>query len=453
MERIESLILQNLIFNDEYTRKVIPYLKEEYFADQAEKKIYEFINEFVQKYNVLPSVDAIRIISGKELKNPNTLEEIYKELHGFESNQAKTFEIQWLLDETESWCQERALYNAALETIGILDNKQSKTPKSAIPQIFQDALAVGFDPHVGHDYIEDAELRYEYYHKKENRIPFDIEWLNKITNDGVPPKTLNLILAGTNVGKTLCLCHLAAWYLSLGLNVFYGTMEVSEEEIAKRIDANLHDVDLDDIINIPRDQYLNKIQDIASKTHGKIVIREYATSQASVIHFKSTLNELFLKKGFKPDIIIIDYVGICSSSRLTVSSGMYQLGKAVAEELRGLAKEAEARLWSAVQYNRKGYGSSAPGLDDIGESFAIAQTADFTIGLMTNEDLEEMNQYLAIQQKNRYGDVTKYKRHMLGVNRPRQRIFDAGEEESPPDEEDEIQENDDRAAKFRGLKV
>lgn len=452
MERIESVILQNLIFNDEYTRKTIPYIKSEYFADQSEKKIYEFVNSFVQKYNSLPAIDAIRIVSGKEIKSNTILDEIDNELTKFEKNQAQKYDSQWLLDETEAWCQERALYNAALETIGILDNKQSAKPRNSIPQIFQDALAVSFDAHVGHDYIEDAEQRYEYYHKKENKIPFDIEWLNKITNDGIPPKTLNLVLAGTNVGKTLCLCHFAAWYLSQGLNVFYVTMEISEEEIAKRIDANLHDIDLDHIINIPKDKYLSKIQQIASKTHGKLVIKEYATSQASVINFKASLNELFLKRGFKPSIIIVDYVGICSSARLKPSSDMYQLGKAVAEELRGLAKEADVRLWSAVQYNRKGYGSSSAGLDDIGESFAIAQTADFCVGLITNEDVEEMGQYIAIQQKNRYGDVTKYKRHMIGVSRPRQRIFDAGDVEES-DEEEEIKENEDRKTRFRSLKV
>lgn len=453
MERIESVILQNLLFNDEYTRKVLPYIKQEYFTDKAEKSIHEYVDAFIKKYNSLPIVDAVKIISAKEIKNPVVLEEIHSELDGFEKNQSKQFDMQWLLDETEKWCQERSLYNAARETIEILDNKNSQKQKGAIPQIFQDALAVSFDSSVGHDYLKDAPKRYEHYHKKDNKIPFDIEWLNKITNGGVPNKTLNIIMGGINVGKTLILCHLAANYLKQGLNVFYATMEIAEEEIGKRIDANLFDINIDDIINLSKDSYLNQIDKIVAKTHGTLLVKEYPSGAASVLNFESTLNEAFLKQGFKPDIIIVDYIGICSSSRIKPgnANGLYQLGKAVAEELRGLAKKTETRLWSAVQLTRKGYGSSAPGLDDIGESFGIPATSDFCVVVITNEDLEDANQYLAIQQKNRYGNVTKYKRHIIGVNRDKQQIFDFGEEE--PDEEVDIKQNDDRAAKFRSLKV
>lgn len=449
MDKIESIVLQNLIYNDEYVRKVIPYLKSDYFSNKSERQLYEIVDKFVKEYNSLPSMDAIRIISGKEIKNNEILNEINIELTKFEKNKLNNVNDQWLLDETEKFCQERSLYLAALKTIEILDDK--KTPKGGIPQIFQDALAVSFDPHVGHDYFEDAEKRFEHFHKDEHKIPFDIEWLNKITNDGVPTKTLNLILAGTNTGKTLCLSHLAAYYLSMGLNVFYATMEVCEEEIARRIDANRFDIDLNIINNLSKEYYLKEIDKIKIKTQGKLIIKEYPTGAASVINFKSTLNELFLKKGFKPKIIIIDYIGICSSARLKPSSGMYELGKAVSEELRGLAFEMDAVLWSAGQFNRKGYGSSSPGLGEMSESIAIGFTSDFTIAIVSDEDLEQLNHYLCIQLKNRYGDVTQYKRHIIGVDRSKQKIYDVGDVQDS--EEDEIKENDNTADKFRNFKI
>lgn len=462
MEKIESLILRNLIFNEDFSKKTLPYLKLEYFVEKIDKEIFATAYEFINKYNQQPSIEALNIIVSNRIKDPNIQDDIEIALRDYQKLSKGPVNDEWLLQETEKFCQDQAIRNALIESLEILQDKNSKKQKGAIPSILTDALAISFDNNVGHDYLEDYEERFEYYHKKENRIPFHIDWLNKITNGGVPPKTLNIVMAGVNVGKTLTLCDLATNYLQQGKNVFYATFEMAPEEISKRIDANNFDVIMDDIDSLPKGIFDSRINKLKQKTNGKLLVKEFSTGSGTVMDIRASLHEALLKKNFKPDIILIDYIGVMASARLKNSSvGLYQLGKSIAEEIRGLAQETNTRVWTAVQVNRSGYKSSAPDMADIGESFAIAMTADFSFVLVTNEELEELNQYLALQIKNRYGNVTKYKKHLIGVSREKQRLFNIDESEQSDnmvgidiiDKVDELKEKyNDKKSKFANFK-
>ena len=423
---IESVILNNLVYNEEYGRKVIPFLKEEYFSDYAQKTVYTLIDEYVKKYNTFPSIEALAIdLSNKEGINEDTFKKCKDVLSGIKPEEKST-DTQWIMDQTEKFCQEKAVYNAIMSSIHILDDKSGKTSKGAIPQILSDALAVSFDTQIGHDFLEDAESRFEFYHKTEVRIPFDITFLNKITQGGLPKKTLNIALAGTGVGKSLFMCHCAAANLTAGLNVLYITLEMAEERIAERIDANLLDIPVDELKIIPYDSYERKINRIRSKTTGKLVIKEYPTACAGSANFRHLLNELKIKKSFVPDIIYIDYLNICASSRIRHGANVnsYTLIKAIAEELRGLAVEFSVPIVSATQTTRSGYSSSDVGLEDTSESFGLPATADFMFALISTEELAELGQIMVKQLKNRYNDPNVDRRFIVGVDRGKMRLYD-----------------------------
>jgi archaellum biogenesis ATPase FlaH len=420
--------------NEQYTRKVIPYLKNEYFLDKSEKLLFQETQEYILKYNLLPTTEAILISLGSR---DGVFEEEYKEtLALIEAIGSDTEESEenWLLETTENWCQEKAIHNGMLECIGILDNtngkKQTKS-KGSIPQILTDALGVSFDPNVGHDYMADYDDRFQSYHRKENKIPFDLDFFNRITKGGLSPKTLSIILAGTNVGKSLIMCHFAASALMQNYNVLYITLEMSEEKIASRIDANLLDTPLDTIMSLPKENYFRKIEQLKRNVKGKLIIKEYPTASAGSVHFRNLLNELKLKKQFKPDLVFIDYLNICCSSRLKMGSTInsYTYIKAIAEELRGLAQEFNIPIMSATQTTRAGYGSSDPGLDDTSESFGLPATADLMFAAVTSEELEGANQIMIKQLKNRDNDVTKYKRFMVGINRSKMKLYDIPEDQ------------------------
>jgi replicative DNA helicase len=427
MKRIETVILENLLYNEEYTRKVLPFLKAEYFTDPNEKTVFNSISDFVGKYSALPSKEAVgivikesKILTEEQFKK---CREIVEALSDERQNQ------QWLTDETEKFCKDKSLYNAVLESIHIIEGKsKSKTP-AALPDILSKALAVSFDTHIGHDYIEDADSRYDFYHKKESRLPFDLEYFNNITNGGVPQKTLNIILAGTGVGKSLFMCHHAANCLSLGKNVLYITCEMAEERIAERIDANLMDTTLDDLKALPKDMYEKKMERIREKTQGKLIIKEYPTASANVNHFRILLEELKLKKRFKPDVIFIDYLNICASARIKMNAsvGSYSYIKSIAEELRGLAVEQGVPIFSATQTNRTGFTNTDVGLEDTSESFGLPATADFMFALITTEEMDKLGQVLVKQLKNRYNDTANNKRFVVGINRAKMKLFDVEE--------------------------
>jgi len=420
------MILKSLVYNEEYFRKVIPFLKPEYFTG-TEKLLFTEISQFALKYNNPPSTDALSI-SVKEKNNlsddeVDSAETLIKEI---EINKETSAQIQWLVDKTEKFCQEKAIYNAVLASISILDGKDKHQEKGAIPKLLSDALAVGFDSSVGHDYLDDAEDRFDFYHEKQNRIPFDLEYFNKITKGGIPPKTLNIILAGTNVGKSLIMCHFAASYMVLGKNVLYITMEMAEEEIAKRIDANLLNLGMDELMEVPKDVYVKKVDRIRDKTVGKLIIKEYPTAAASTVHFRTLINELNLKKSFVPDVIIIDYLNICTSARIKPGNNVnsYTFIKAIAEELRGLAVEMNVPIWSATQTTRSGYSSSDVELEDTSESFGLPATADFMFAAINSEELEQLNQLMMKQLKSRYGDKALNKRFVVGIDRQKMRLYD-----------------------------
>ena len=423
---IETTILSNLVYNEEYGRKVIPFLKEEYFTSQSDKTIYRIIKEYVDKYNAFPSKEALAIdLSNKDGIGEESFKQSKELIGGFTFD--KETKIDWLLDQTEKFCQDKAIYNAIMASIGILDDSSGKPSKGAIPQILSDALAVSFDTHIGHDFLEDADTRYEFYHTKETRIPFDLDYFNKITQGGLPRKTLNIALAGTGVGKSLFMCHCAAGNLSKGLNVLYITLEMAEERIAERIDANLLDTSLDDLKLLPKDVYDKKISRIKSKTNGKLVIKEYPTACAGSANFRHLLNELKLKKNFEPAIIYIDYLNICMSSRIKHGANVnsYTLVKAIAEELRGLAVEFNVPVVSATQTTRSGYSNSDVGLEDTSESFGLPATADFMFALVKqSEELADLNQIVVKQLKNRYGDPNINSRFIVGVDRSKMRLYD-----------------------------
>jgi len=425
--KLEQTILKNLIYNEEYLRKVLPFIKDEYFTDRTEKLLFKEIISFVQTYNSTPTIEAIGL-AVKERRNLSDDEVEKSESYLQEIALAKGEEskIQWLIEKSEAFCQERAIYNAVLGSISILDGKDKTNDKGAIPKILSDALAVTFDSSVGHDYLENSDERYEFYHRKEERIPFDLEFFNKITKGGLPAKTLNIALAGTGVGKSLFMCHCAAGAMSLGRNVLYITMEMAEERIAERIDANLLNVTVDDLNALPKEMYDKKIAKMKEKTTGKLIIKEYPTASASATHFRTLLNELNLKRSFVPDIIFIDYLNICCSSRIKPGSNInsYTYVKSIAEELRGLAVEFGVPIVSATQTTRSGFTSSDPGLEDTSESFGLPATADIMFALITSEELEELGQLMVKQLKNRYSDPTMHKRFVIGIDRAKMRLYD-----------------------------
>jgi len=430
-DRLEILILFSLFTNEQYTRKVLPHLQLEYFSDFCERKVFEKAKDYVLKYNNLPTKEAILI----EINNNKDFnEEQYKNVINLFSqlkfDKDKQPDVEWLIDETESWCQQRALNNALITAINEAAKGEESIAKGGIPKLLSDALAVSFDSHIGHDYIDDFQKRYEKYHHNEDKIPFDLDFMNKITKGGVENKTLNIIMAGINVGKSLFMCHLAATNLMMNKNVLYITLEMAEEKIAERIDANLLKIPLDDLVRLSFDEYQIKIQrNIKRKTTGKLVIKEYPTAVANCNHFRHLLTELKMKKSFVPDIIYIDYLNIAASSRYKAGSNhdSYTYNKAIAEEIRGMAVEYNVPIWTATQVNRKGFTSSNLDMDDVGESFGIPATADFMIALNTNEQLEKLGQIIVTQVKSRYGDKTRYRKFPLGIDKSRMRLFDLEE--------------------------
>lgn len=422
---IERTILSNLLFNNEYNRKVIPFLKPEYFQDHNEKVVFDLIDDYVKKYNSFPSTEALAIdLSNKEGLNDETFK-ISKEIIASLEHDSNT-KLDWLLHQTEKFCQDKALYLAIMRSIRIMDEKNGSISKGSIPQVLTDALAVSFDTHIGHDFLDDSDERYEFYHRKEKRVPFDLDYFNAITNGGLPNKTLNIALAGTGVGKSLFMCHCAAANLSRGLNVLYITLEMSEERIAERIDANLLDVAVDELEMLPKQSYDSKIERIREKTTGKLIVKEYPTACAGSANFRHLLNELKIKKNFIPDIIYIDYLNICLSSRIKHGANVnsYTLIKAIAEELRGLAVEHNVPIISATQATRSGHSNSDLGLEDTSESFGLPATADFMFALISSEELESLNQIMVKQLKNRYNDPGNNRRFVLGIDRAKMRLYD-----------------------------
>ena len=424
MEQVEFLVLRNLLHNEEYLRKVIPFLKGDYFEDPKQRMVYEEILDFVEKYNE-PATKEVLCIELEKRTDIN--DENFKEVVHLVTNlEDVPAEFNWLCDTTEKWCRERAIYLALMESISIADGQDDKKTADAIPSILSDALAVSFDNHIGHDYLLDYEERYELYHKKEERIEFDLEYFNKITKGGLPNKTLNIALAGTGVGKSLFMCHVASSVLLQGKNVLYITLEMAEERIAERIDANLLNIPIQDITDLPKSMFEKKVNNVAQKTQGSLIIKEYPTASAHAGHFRSLLNELALKKSFRPDIIFIDYLNICASSRYSKMGNVnsYSYIKAIAEELRGLAVEANVPIVSATQTTRSGFGSSDVELTDTSESFGLPATADLMFALISTSELEELGQILVKQLKNRYNDPTVNKRFVIGIDRAKMRLYD-----------------------------
>jgi len=425
--KLEQTILKNLFYNEDYLRKVLPFLKPEYFTSNTEKVLFDEITSFTQTYNNTPTIEAVAL-AVKERRNltDDEVEKCSSYLKEIESTKSEESKIQWLVDKTEQFCQEKAIYNAVLGSISILDGKDKTHEKGQIPKILSDALAVSFDNSVGHDYLENSDERYEFYHRKEERITFDLEYFNKITKGGLPAKTLNIALAGTGVGKSLFMCHVASSCMVQGKNVLYITLEMAEEKIAERIDANLLNVTIDDLMQLPKDMYDKKVARVREKTTGKLIIKEYPTASASTIHFRTLLNELNLKRSFVPDIIFVDYLNICCSSRIKAGANInsYTYVKSIAEELRGLAVEHNVPIVSATQTTRSGFTSSDPGLEDTSESFGLPATADLMFALISSEELEELGQLMVKQLKNRYNDPTYYKRFTVGIDRSKMKLYD-----------------------------
>ena len=423
MDRIETTILANLIYNEKYCRKVLPFVKPEYYQERSERVIFETISSFVIDYGKMITKEILYIeLDNRKDLSDSEISEINKLV---ESISDKSSDYEWLLNTTEKWCRDRAIYLALMESIHIADNEGGNKNRDAIPSILSDALAVSFDNNIGHDYIEDYENRFDFYHRSEEKIPFDLEFFNKITKGGIPNKTLNVALAGTGVGKSLFMCHLASSILLQGKNVLYITLEMSEEKIAERIDANLLNVNIQNLQDLSHNDYESKITRLSKKTQGKLIIKEYPTASAHSGHFKSLLSELSLKKSFKPDIIFVDYLNICASSRFkgtTVNS--YTYVKAIAEELRGMAVEHNVAVVTATQTTRSGFGNSDVDLTDTSESFGLPATADFMFALVSNEELQQLNQMLVKQLKNRYNDPNLHKRFTIGVDRAKMKLYD-----------------------------
>tara|TARA_B100000686_G_scaffold339429_1_gene413494 strand:- start:1726 stop:3099 length:1374 start_codon:yes stop_codon:yes gene_type:complete len=457
MSKVENLILKNLLLEEEYVRKTLPFIKSEYFSETLERNLFNVISKYFTAYNALPTKEALEIEVGH-------LDTISDDQHGqivqlIRDIDDEKSDPQWILDSTEKWCKERAIYLALMESIKIAEGNDEKRATGAIPSILSDALAVGFDTHVGHDYLEDYEQRYDFYHTTEEKIPFDLEYFNRITKGGLPNKTLNIALAGTGVGKSLFMCHVASSVLLQSKNVLYITLEMAEEKIAERIDENLLSLDTDSLHQLPKMMFESKVQKLAAKTQGKLIIKEYPTASAHSGHFRSLINELALKKDFRPDIIFIDYLNICASSRYSKVGNVnsYSYIKAIAEELRGLAVEANLPIVSATQTTRSGFASSDVDLTDTSESFGLPATADLMFALISTEELEAMNQIMVKQLKNRYNDPTMNKRFVVGLDRSKMRLYDV--EQSAQDGltdagQDEIENvKEDLSKKFASLKV
>ena len=424
MEKVEFLILRNLLYNEEYLRKVIPFIKPEYFENSNQKIIFEEIQSFVDQYNELPTKEVLSIeIEDRKDVNESSFKELINMVSSLSDDPT---DFGWVTDTTEKWCRDRAIYLALMESISIADGQDEKKNRDAIPGILSDALGVSFDNNVGHDYLQDYEERYEIYHRKEEKLPFDLEYFNKITKGGLVNKSLNIALAGTGVGKSLFMCHVAASSLLQGKNVLYITLEMAEERIAERIDANLLNVNIQEIVDLPKMMFETKVNNLAKKTQGTLIIKEYPTASAHSGHFKSLLNELALKKSFRPDIIFIDYLNICSSERYRGNSTVnsYSYIKAIAEELRGLAVETNVPIVSATQTTRSGYGSSDVELTDTSESFGLPATADLMFALISTEELESLGQILVKQLKNRYNDYSVHRRFVVGIDRAKMRLYD-----------------------------
>lgn len=451
--RIENAIIKHLIYDEEYTRKVLPFLQSDYFTDSNEKIIYEEIREFIHKYNTNPTFESLVI----ELDRKNLSEDDYRfcveTLKSVESTKNELCKLEWILDKTEKFCQDQAIYNGVVESVSILQGKSKTLDKGAIPDILTKALSVCFDSNVGHDYIDDFEKRYNFYHKVEEKIPFDLDYLNRITKDGLSKKSLNIILAGPGVGKSLLMCHHSASCLLQGKNVLYITMEMAEEKIAERIDANLLNIAVDDLVNLSKEEFTRKVNKLKNKMLGKLIIKEYPTASASVNHFRNLLNELNLKRNFVPDILCVDYLNICASSRVKLSSSVntYTFVKSIAEEIRGLAVEFDLPILTASQLTRGGAVSSDPGIDDVSESFGTAATADMMLALISTDELEALNQIMIKQIKNRYADPTKYKRFVIGVDRAKMKLYDV-ESSAQVDIVDSGQPESNKAETLRNLK-
>ena len=423
---IQTTVLRNLLTNEEFTRRVIPYLKKEYFEDDH-RVVFDTVLSYVSKYNRIPTGEALKI----ELNETNISSDKYQAAASLvsEVTQQEPVDMDWLLEKTEKWCQDRAVFLSIMKSIEIIDGKSELT-QQAIPEILSEALSVNFDQNIGHDYINNSDDRFEFYHKEEARMPFDLEYFNKITKGGLPNKTLNIALAGTGVGKSLFMCHVGAAALTQGKNVLYITMEMAEERIAERIDANLMNMPIDQLEKLDKNTFDNKITNIAKKTIGKLIIKEYPTGSAHTGHFRALLKELKLKKNFQPDIIFIDYLNICASARMKGLSGSvntYSLIKSIAEEIRGLAVEFDVPIVSATQTTRSGYSNTDVGLEDTSESFGLPATADLMFALISNEELEGLGQIMVKQLKNRYNDLTAYKRFVVGVDRSRMKLYDVEE--------------------------
>jgi replicative DNA helicase len=427
MKRLETTILKNLIFNEDYARKILPFIKTEYFTDSIEKIVFNEIDEHMHQFKHLPTYESlvINFTESRKLTEDQVRKsvEMIREINADKEDPTDT---DWLIRQTEKFCQDKAIYNAIMKSVSILDDKANKEDKGMIPKLLSDALGVSFDRSVGHDYIDDSDDRFEFYHRHETKIPFDLDLFNKITKGGLPKKTLNIALAGTGVGKSLFMCHVAGSCLSQGLNVLYITMEMAEERIAERIDANLLNIDIADLNSISKQDYDRKFSALKVKTHGKLIIKEYPTAAASALHFRALLNELQLKKSFKPDIIFIDYLNICASARIKPGANVnsYSYVKAIAEELRGLAVEFDVPIVSATQTTRSGFTSSDPGLEDTSESFGLPATADFMFALISTEELQQLNQILIKQLKNRYNDPNYFKRFVVGIDRAKMKLYD-----------------------------
>ena len=451
---LEQTILRNLLSDEKYMRKVLPFIKPDYF-EGIYRILFREAGKFVSKYNKLPNAESFKI----ELDQSDKLSDEQYNLAMDIVPQLFTgdkVDNQWLIDTTEKWCQDRAIYNAIMESISIIDGKHETLTKGALPDLLSNALGVGFDLKVGHDYVENADQRFDFYHTEESRIPFDIEYFNKITKGGVPNKTLNIALAGTGVGKSLFMCHLASSALTDGYNVLYITMEMAEERIAERIDANLLNVPIDQLDKMSKDMFTTKVSDIARKTQGKLIIKEYPTGSAHSGHFRALLNELKLKRQFEPDLIFIDYLNICASSRMKGMGGAinsYSYIKAIAEELRGLAVEFDLPIFSATQTTRSGYSNTDVGLEDTSESFGLPATADLMFAIITSEELERVGQLMIKQLKNRYNDPTAFKRFIIGVDRAKMRLYDVEEVEQTLTDDTPVFDKTDTGKRFKDFKL
>jgi len=453
--KLERMILLNLMKNEEYARKALPFLKDEYLAESPERKVFQEIRNYTLKYNKLPSASAV----GLALQERSDLTESEYKTCGAILKELSTASVEgdtpWLIDTTEKFCQEKAIYNAIMDSIQILDGKDTNRDKGSIPLLLSDALGVSFDPHVGHDYIDKWADRYDFYHKVENRIPFDLAYFNKITSGGIPRKTLSIVMAGTGVGKSLAMCHFAAANLLQGYNVLYITLEMAEERIAERIDANLMNVTMDDLKLLSKDMYEKRMRSIMGKTTGKLIIKEYPTASAHTGHFRALLNDLKIKRNFEPDVIFVDYLNICASARIKAGANVnsYTYVKAIAEELRGLAVEFDVAIFSATQTTRSGYTNSDPGLEDTSESFGLPNTADLMFALISTEELEALNQIMVKQLKNRYNDPTLNKRFTVGIDRARMKLYDLHQSAQTAITDSGQPTTDSGKSKFSGLKV